>query len=77
MDSSHFKSRVYQRILNINRCIVIDRPDIEIPWFMGDYVDDLKLDSQDVNSDSKFVLYFFSIAKTCPCNIQRFFELKN
>ena len=54
MDDSSFKRRAYQRILNINRCIVIDMPEIEIPWFMGDYVEEWKLNRQDTNSSSEY-----------------------
>ena len=27
-------------VVNINRCVAIDRPELKIPWFMGSYVED-------------------------------------
>lgn len=47
MGDKDFKRRAYQRILNINRCIVIDRSELEIPWFMGSYVEDCRLEEAD------------------------------
>ena len=29
---------MYQRIIHINRCLAIDKPELKIPWFMGKYL---------------------------------------
>ena len=51
----NFKRRAYQRILNINRCIVIDMPEIQIPWFMGQYVEEWRHANSDSNPVSKCI----------------------